>query len=80
MDGRLPVASVIHTPDVEVVAITLSQGWAGSVLTSRPYVLSLVRNSGVVTVPQDRVAIKATGVIGGIHPPDINRVITGPGT
>ena len=77
--SRLPVTGIINAPDMEVVAIAVSQGRAGSSLESFLYVLGRVRDSGWVGVPQDRVAIKPTGVVGGISPADSNRVITGPG-
>ncbi|MBA7659245.1 hypothetical protein ES703_67219 [subsurface metagenome] len=79
-DTKPPITSVIHTPDFEVVAITISQGWAGSSLNPFLNVLGLVRENVWASVPQDRVAIKTTGIVGGVRPGDINRVVTGPHT
>jgi len=45
VDSRLPVTSIIYAPDMEVVAIAVSQGSAGGSLNSFLNVLSLVRDS-----------------------------------
>jgi hypothetical protein len=76
----LPVTGVIHTSDVEVVAISVSQFWAGSIFTSFLDVLNCVRDSGVISVPENRVTIKSAEVIRGVSPNNIDRVITGPPT
>jgi hypothetical protein len=43
MYSRLPVANVIYTPDMEVMAITISSGCAASTLNPLLNVLSRVR-------------------------------------
>jgi hypothetical protein len=63
---------------VEIVAVTIGQFWAGSTLHPLLNVLSHVRNGGIVGVPEDRVAIKTTSIVGSIRPGDIDRIITRP--
>ena len=78
MHGRLPVTDIILTSDVEVVAITISQRCAIGSLDSFLNVLGLVRDSRRASIPEDRIAVKAAEVVGGVSPGDINRIITRP--
>ena len=76
VNGRFPVTDIVNATDVEVVAIALGQLRTGDVASPSLNVLSLVRDSGRTRVPEDGVAIKATEVVGGVSPVDVNLIIT----
>ena len=78
MGGRLPVTDIILTSDVEVMTIAVGQGRAGSRLDTFFDILGLVRNGGVVGVPENGVTVKAAEVVSSVGPGDIDSVITRP--
>ena len=72
MYGRLPVTGVIDTPDVEVVAITVSQGRAGGSLHTFLDVLSVIRDGVRRGIPEDGVAVETAGGVDRVRPGDID--------
>ena len=79
MCGGLPVTGVVHTADVDIVAIAVGKG--GAVGGSNRFLdgFSLGRGGICAGILEDRVAIKTAGIIAGAGPGYFNRVIGGPG-